>query len=151
MARILAVDDDADLVRFLTRVLQGQGWEVGAAYDGEEGLAKVKEGRWDVVLLDIRLPKMDGLTTLKLMRQHAPDLAVVVITGDAEKGDMLEAYRSGAYGCLVKPLDDQEVVRTIENALGRPQPSRNWAAPAPTGVPEVSADPNKKTKPLKRH
>jgi DNA-binding response OmpR family regulator len=148
MARILVVDDDADLVRFLTRVLQGQGWEVGAACDGEEALAQVKQGRWDAVLLDIRLPKVDGLTTLKLIRRHAPDLAVVVITGKAEQGDMIEAYRSGAYACMVKPLDEEEVVLTIENALGRPRPSRNWAAPAPTGAQGVSVDPDKKTEPL---
>ncbi len=147
MARILVVDDDAALVRLLTKILQGQGWEVDAAGDGGEALARVKQSRWDAVLLDIRLPKIDGLTALRQMQQQVPDLPVIVITGKAEQGDMLAAYRLGAYACLVKPLDEEEVVLLVGNALARPHPSRNWAA-APSGAPAVSVDPDKKTEPL---
>jgi DNA-binding response OmpR family regulator len=148
MTRILVVDDDRELVKFLARVLQGEGWEVGAAYDGEEALRKVKAGEWDAVLLDIRMPKLDGLAALKLMRQYDPDFPVVLITGEAEQGDMMEAYRSGAYTCLVKPLDDQEVVRAVRGALERSQAGRLRAAPAPTEMNPASVDPKKKTKPL---
>ncbi len=148
MARILIVDDDPALVRLLTRILRGQGWEVGAAGDGGEALARVKQGGWSVVLLDIRLPKIDGLTALKLMREQVPDLPVIVITGKAEQGDMLAAYRAGAYACLVKPLDEEEVVQIIRNALARPHASRNWAAAVLSDAPTVSVDPDKKTEPL---
>jgi DNA-binding response OmpR family regulator len=149
MIRILAVDDDRDLVKFLMRILQAQGWEAGAAYDGEEAMLQVKQGRWDAVLLDIKMPKLDGLAALKQMRQYDPNLPVVLITGDAERGDMMEAYRSGADACLVKPLDDQDLVKAIREALERSQASRSRATQSPSEVRRVRANSKKKTKPLK--
>lgn len=146
MTRILVVDDDEDLVNFLARVLQGQGWETGVAHDGEEAILKVKTGRWDAMLLDIRMPRLNGLAALKLMRPHYPDLPVILVTGDAEQGDMLEAYRSGVYDCLVKPLDDQEVVKAVQGALKRSQV--NLAALAPTVVKPADISQEKKTQPL---
>ena len=146
MTRILVVDDDVALVKLLARIVKDQGWEVGAAYDGEEATREVTRGSWDAVLLDIKMPKLDGLAALKMMRQHDPDLAVVLITGDAQQGDMLKAYRAGAYTCLVKPLDDQEVVRAIREALERAQMGRAARA---EGKP-AKASTKKKTKPLNK-
>jgi CheY-like chemotaxis protein len=130
MTRILVVDDDKDQAKYLTKVLQGQGWEVGAAYDGAEALVQVKESHWNVVLMDIRMPNQDGLTALQPMHQHDPNLPVILLIGDVEQGDILKAYRSGAYECLLKPVDEQDLVKTIQQALARPEPT--WSRTAPS-------------------
>ncbi len=146
MTNVLVVDDDVELVKLLARIVHDQGWEAGVAYDGVEATRQVKRGKWDAVLLDIKMPKLDGLAALRDMRQYDPDLAVILITGDAAQGDMMEAYRAGAYTCLVKPLEDQEVVKAIREALEREELSRSRSARA-QGTP-AGTDTKKKTKPL---
>lgn len=121
MTRILIVDDEEELVELVQGIVRRQGWEAGVAYDGVEAMLKVMEGGWDAVLMDIRMPNLDGLNALKLMRRHSPDLPVVLFTGQAGQGDMMNAYRLGAYACLVKPVADALVVKAIGEAIARPK------------------------------
>lgn len=122
MPRILVVDDEKDVADYLIGVVQAEGWESGVAYGGEDAVHKVIEGAWDAVLMDIRMPNLGGLETLRLMRQYNPDLPVVLFTGQARQGDILNAFRLGAYTCLLKPAESGEIVKTLKEALERPTP-----------------------------
>jgi CheY-like chemotaxis protein len=147
MTRILVVDDDKEQVRLLGRMLQGHGWEVDSAYDGASALAKVKSEHFDVVLMDIRMPEQDGLSMLQPMQEQDPTLTVILLSGDVEQGDVLKAFRSGAYECLLKPVDESALVKAVQQAAARPKPT--WSRTAPTPEPEVkptTVDPKRKTK-----
>jgi two-component system, OmpR family, response regulator len=90
MTRILIVDDDADLVDYLTGVMKRSGWEAGIAYDGVEAVLKVMDGGWDAVLMDIRMPTLDGLHAFSIMLQCNRHLPVVLFTGQAGQGEYSE-------------------------------------------------------------
>jgi DNA-binding NtrC family response regulator len=68
-------------------------------------------------LMDIRMPNLDGLGALKLIRRHSPKLPVVMFTGQAGQGDMMTAHRLGAYACLLKPVDRDQVVKALKEAM----------------------------------
>ena len=120
MTKVLLVDDDEDLARPMASLVRRQGWGTGIAYDGVEATLQVLNGGWDAVLMDIRMPNLDGLGALKLMRRHNPNLPVILFTGQAGQGDMLRARQLGAYACLVKPLDGEQVVKALTEALALP-------------------------------
>ncbi len=117
MSRILIVDDEADIVEFLAEELQSIGWQVGKAYDGVEAVLEVLDGDWDALLLDIRMPNLNGINALKIVRRIAPDLPVVMFTGYAGQGEMYESVCLGAYTCLLKPIDIERLVATLEECL----------------------------------
>jgi two-component system, NtrC family, response regulator AtoC len=117
MACVLVVDDEEDLVTHLSNLLQRNGWETVAAYDGVEAVLKVMGGGVDGVLMDIRMPNLDGLGALKLMRRHSPKLPVIMFTGQAGQGDMMTAHRLGAYACLLKPVDLEQVIKALREAM----------------------------------
>lgn len=117
MARILIVDDERDVVEFLTAALEVEDWRVGSAYNGVEAVLKVIDGGWDVVLMDIRMPELNGINALRIMRQLAPDLPVVMFTGQAGQGDMFETTRLGAFTCLMKPVGLDKLIETLKAAL----------------------------------
>jgi DNA-binding NtrC family response regulator len=119
MTRILIVDDEEDLVEHLKVIVERQGWVSGSAYDGVEAVLKVMDGGWDAVMMDICMPNLDGLGALKLIRRHSPKLPVVLFTGQAGQGDMMNAYRCGAYACLLKPVEGEQVVKALREAIER--------------------------------
>ena len=117
VTRILVVDDEEDLVAHLNTLLQRHGWDTAVAYDGVEAVLKVMEGGVDGVLMDIGLPNLDGLGALRLMLRHNPRLPVIMFTGQAGQGDMMTANRLGAYACLLKPVQGEQLIRTLREAL----------------------------------
>jgi DNA-binding NtrC family response regulator len=115
--RVLVVDDEADARELITQVLSQAGYEVEDAADGFAALAKVSHYRPDVVLTDLRMPGMHGVDLLQRIRRVHGDVPVIIATG-LETWDLCtsaEAY--GAVTCLIKPLDIDELVWTIEMAL----------------------------------
>jgi DNA-binding NtrC family response regulator len=117
MSQILIVDDERDLANYLADELQSSGFQTGVAGDGVEAVLKVLDGGWDGVLMDIRMPRLDGINALKIMRRVAPRLPVVMFTGQAGQGDMLETTRLGAFTCLAKPLAMDKLVDALRQAL----------------------------------
>jgi len=117
MTRLLIVDDERDLAEYLADELSQARYETGIALDGVEAVLKVLEGGWDGVLMDIRMPRLDGINALRIIRRVAPKLPVVMFTGQAGQGDMLETTRLGAYTCLTKPLATQKVIDTLRQAV----------------------------------
>jgi two-component system, NtrC family, response regulator HydG len=103
--KVLVVDDDAKMVRTLCDILRLQDMEVVAAYSGEEALAKAAEESPECVLMDIRMPGIDGLEALGVLRQKMPSLPVILMSAHATINDAEAARAIGAYTLLIKPID----------------------------------------------
>lgn len=114
---ILIVDDETTIIDSLKGILSDDGFEVIHAYNGYEALKKIELESPDIVLLDIWMPGMDGIETLKEIKKIAPNLPVVMITGHGTIESAVDATKSGAYDFLEKPLSIDKVMVTINNAL----------------------------------
>jgi two-component system nitrogen regulation response regulator GlnG len=117
---VLIVDDDPDVRKVLTGVLQTDGFEVVAVADGETALSRVGEIAPRVVILDLKLPGVDGMQTLKQLRTIAPDVPVIILTGYGDVSSAVEAMRLGAYDYLTKPPDHTDsIMMSVRRALER--------------------------------
>ena len=114
---VLIVDDEATIIESLEGILSDDGFEVIHAFNGYEALKKIESESPDIVLLDIWMPGMDGIETLKEIKKIAPNLPVVMITGHGTIESAVDATKSGAYDFLEKPLSIDKVMVTINNAL----------------------------------
>lgn len=119
MAHILVVDDERDLCAFLAGELRDSGHAVDQAFNGVDALMQVLDHRPDGVIMDIRMPKLDGIDTLRILRRLAPAMPVILMTGQAGQGDMLLASQLGAVTCLLKPMATDRLLDTIQRALDR--------------------------------
>ncbi len=104
-ARVLVVDDEAEAVELLREFLSAKGYEVITASDGDEALRKVKEERPHLILLDIQMPRMDGLEVLRRLREIDKEVSVIMVTGVNEQEIARKAMELGAFDYIVKPLD----------------------------------------------
>ena len=100
---VLVVDDEASIRRTLREILEYEDLEVEEAEDGEEALQRLQEGRYDVVLLDIKMPKRDGMEVLEILADSMPELPVVMISGHADIKTAVDATRLGAFDFIEKP------------------------------------------------
>jgi two-component system nitrogen regulation response regulator NtrX len=117
MAKILIVDDEASIRRTLRDILEFEKYTVEEAGDGMECLVKLKGGTYDVVIMDIKMPKMDGLEALERVQILTPDTPVVMISGHANIDTAVEAVRKGAFDFISKPPDLNRLLITIRNAM----------------------------------
>jgi DNA-binding NarL/FixJ family response regulator len=119
---ILVIDDDPFLCEIVTDFLEEHDYTCRMAHSGVNGLRLFEERRPDMVLLDIRMPKMTGLDILKILREEAPDMPVIMISGTSDLADIVQILRLGAWDYLMKPITDMELLRhAIEKALERAQ------------------------------
>jgi len=116
MTSILIVDDEKAIRKTLTEILSFEGYDVKEAPDGEEGLKFFKEKTYDVVLCDIKMPKMDGIEFLQKASEHNPDVPVIMISGHGTIETAVEAVKKGAYDFIQKPPDLNRLLITIRNA-----------------------------------
>ncbi|MCG8638000.1 MAG: sigma-54 dependent transcriptional regulator [Desulfobacterales bacterium] len=114
---VLIVDDEATIIDSLKGILSDDGFEVIHAYNGYEALKKIETHSPDIVLLDIWMPGMDGIDTLKEIKKTSPSLPVVMITGHGSIESAVDSTKSGAFDFLEKPLSIDKVMVTINNAL----------------------------------
>ncbi|MCX5788368.1 MAG: response regulator [Elusimicrobia bacterium] len=117
MARILVVDDEEDMRLAINRVLTRRGHRVREAPDGESALAAVRREAPDLVLLDMRLPGMDDLQTLKRIREMKPALPVIMVSGYGSAESAAEAMRLGASRYLAKPFTNEALLESVERLL----------------------------------
>ena len=103
--RVLVVDDDPNVQEILREFLSAKGYEIITAGDGAEGLRRVKEERPHLILLDIQMPKMDGLEVLRRLREIDKEVSVIMITSVNEQEIARQAIELGAFDYIVKPLD----------------------------------------------
>jgi phosphoserine phosphatase RsbU/P len=118
-AVVLIIDDDEAVRGAFRRVLQGAGLTVLEADDGDSGLALCAERAPGVVFVDLRMPKMDGLAVLDAMKEGHPDTPVVVISGQGNMNDAIEALRHGAWDFVAKPVENELLVRAAHRAIER--------------------------------
>ncbi len=114
--KILVVDDNEDFCRNVNDILELKGYEVVSAYDGFKALELVKQDGFELVLMDIKMPVMDGVETFRKVKEIVPDTPVIMVTAYAVEDLIREALREGAYGSLKKPVDFDKLFRLIEQA-----------------------------------
>ncbi len=117
--RVLLIDDEVEFVETLAERLRTRGLEVECATSGTEGIEMAGKRPFDTVILDYAMPGMDGVAALKILRQHTPDLKVLLLTGQATIKAAVEAARLGASDVLEKPIDIDTLLEKIRGAGGR--------------------------------
>ena len=117
MNKILVVDDDQDFCFNLSTILQENGFAVVTAASGREALLKIQAARPDLVLLDLRLPDIEGMKVLQKIKESHPDLDIIIITAYIDVKDAIRAMKLGAYDYITKPFDNEELLLTINKTL----------------------------------
>lgn len=117
MADILIIDDERAIRKTLSEILSFEGYKIEEAADGEEGLKKFKEKNFDVVLCDIKMPKLDGIEFLQKAGESNPDTPIIMISGHGNIETAVEAVKKGAYDFISKPPDLNRLLITIRNAM----------------------------------
>lgn len=119
MADILIIDDEKAIRKTLTEILSFEGYKIDEAPDGEDGLKKFKDKTYDVVLCDIKMPKIDGIEFLQKAGEFNPDVPIIMISGHGNIETAVEAVKKGAYDYISKPPDLNRLLITIRNAMDR--------------------------------
>ncbi|MBK9272194.1 MAG: sigma-54-dependent Fis family transcriptional regulator [Saprospiraceae bacterium] len=119
MARILIVDDEQSIRRVLKDILELEKYQVEEAVDGLDCLVKLKQHEYDAIILDIKMPKMDGMEALEKIQTLAPDTPIVMISGHATIDTAVEAVKKGAYDFISKPPDLNRLLITLRNAIDK--------------------------------
>ncbi len=115
--KILVADDEQSMREFLDIMLKKEGYKVSLASNGEEVAKLVENDLFDLVLLDIRMPKLDGISALKKIKANAPETIVIMITAYASADTAIKAMKEGAYDYITKPFKVEEIKLIIKNAL----------------------------------
>lgn len=126
-AKILIIDDEKGVVQLCQRLLERQGYQVYAALTPKAGLELLDQELVDLLLLDIRMPGMDGFQVMQLARQKQPELAVLIITGHGTIELAVEALRGGADGLTLKPFTADELIQSIQRAIDQNQIKREMS------------------------
>lgn len=116
MANILIIDDEKAIRKTLTEILSFEGYKIDEASDGEEGLKRFGEKTYDLVLCDIKMPKIDGIEFLEKAKLTNPDIPIIMISGHGNIDTAVEAVKKGAFDYISKPPDLNRLLITLRNA-----------------------------------
>jgi DNA-binding NtrC family response regulator len=119
MAKILIIDDEKSIRKTLREILEYEKYQVDEASDGVEGLGMIQKEKYDIVLCDIKMPKMDGIEVLDKVMQLSIDTPVVMVSGHGNIETAVEAVKKGAFDFIAKPLDLNRLLVTIRNAMDK--------------------------------
>ncbi len=119
MSNILIVDDEKAIRKTLSEILSYEGYKIDEAGDGEEGIRKFREKEYDVILCDIKMPKMDGIEFLEKAKEANADIPIIMISGHGTIETAVEAVKKGAYDYISKPPDLNRLLITIRNAMDK--------------------------------
>ncbi len=132
--QVLIVDDEPNLRKILAAQLSRDGYEVMLAEDGEQGLSMLREHHIDLVVTDLKMPKVDGMTLLREALKETPDLPIVMITAHGTVDTAVEALKLGAFDYLTKPFDKDEVRQVVAKALKTRALAQEEATTEPIGA-----------------
>ena len=132
-ARILVVDDEPPIVDLLVYNLKRANYQVTVAYDGEEALAQARQAQPDLIILDLMLPKLDGLEVCKLLRRER-DVPIIMLTARDAEIDRVVGLEVGADDYVVKPFSVRELMARVKNVLRRSQSALNPAGVVPEPI-----------------
>lgn len=119
MASILIIDDEKAIRKTLTEILSFEGYKIDEAADGEEGLKRFSEKNYDLVLCDIKMPKLDGIEFLERAKMVHPDVPIIMISGHGNIETAVEAVKKGAFDYISKPPDLNRLLITLRNAIDK--------------------------------
>ncbi len=119
MPSILIIDDEKSIRKTLAEILGYEGYKIDEASDGEEGFKKFKEKNYDLVLCDIKMPKLDGIEFLELAREINNEIPIIIISGHGNIETAVEAVKKGAYDYISKPPDLNRMLITLRNAMDK--------------------------------
>ncbi len=137
--QLLLVDDDKSLLRLLTIRLEGEGYQVTAVEDGQSALKKLQNDSYDVVLSDLRMPGLDGLSLFEEIMGIRKDIPVILMTAHGTISDAVSATQRGVFGFLPKPVDHDELRTLLQKALSQSQAAQpgDWAKDIITRSPDM--------------
>ena len=115
--RIMVVDDEEALRTVLSSELEGEGYQVASAADGQEAINILQKQEFDLILLDIKMPNVDGFEVLKFVKDRHPKTKVVMLTGFADLKNAIESKKLGAEDFVSKPYDLVDLLTTVERVL----------------------------------
>lgn len=115
--KVLVVDDNVDYCTNIKEIIELEGYDAEAVYDSSEVLEAVKGNGFDLILMDIRMPGMDGVETFKKIKEISPKTPVIMMTAYAEEDRIKTALREGAFGAYQKPIDYERLFRSIKKAI----------------------------------
>ncbi|NOX19800.1 MAG: sigma-54-dependent Fis family transcriptional regulator [Nitrospirae bacterium] len=119
--KVLVIDDEAIVRVSCERVLQPEGYEVVSISRGDEAIELMEKERFDIVLTDLKMPDMDGLEVLKIIKKRWPDVQVIIITGYGTISTAVQAIKLGAYEYIEKPFTPEDILRVVKSALEEKQ------------------------------
>lgn len=126
-ARILVIDDEDSIRKVLQTILEDQGYIVDTAKSGQEAMIKSDNGFFNLALIDIRLPDMQGTELLTRFKQTTPKMAKIIVTGYPSLQNAIEAVNKGADAYILKPFKVEKVLQTIKECLKRQQEEREYS------------------------
>jgi DNA-binding NtrC family response regulator len=127
ITRILIVDDDETIRTTMKAILEEEGYTVDLAGNGKEGILKTNERAYNIALLDIRLPDMEGVQLLKLMKETLPRTRKIMVTGYPSTQNAIEALNKNADAYLIKPVDIEKLLSTIKEQLQLQEEERKFS------------------------
>ena len=122
--KVLLVDDEKEFVESLSERLELRNLEADVAHDGEQALETIKEGKHDVMVLDLRMPGIDGIEVLRRVKKTNPEIQVVVLTGHGTDKDEAMVKKLGAFAYMKKPVDIDQLVGALHKAWSRLKKSK---------------------------
>jgi two-component system, OmpR family, alkaline phosphatase synthesis response regulator PhoP len=143
MSRILLIEDNPDLAFGVRNNLEIEGYQVEVALDGRVGLERAREKRFDLLILDLMLPGLDGFRVLRSLREHGDRTPVLILTARGQEEDKVRGLKLGADDYVTKPFGVLELMARVEALLRRSQPPRPAGAPVRFG--RVAVDPGART------
>ncbi len=126
-ARILIIDDDKSIRRSLTSILEEKGYAVDTARNADEALRKSKDAYYNLALIDIRLPDLEGTDLLNKLQETSPEMIKIILTGYPSLQNAIKAVNRGADGYLIKPADIDELHQMIEEHLKRQEEEKKYS------------------------
>lgn len=126
-ARILVIDDDESIRKVLTAILEDEGYTVESVDTAKKAIQKTKKKIYNLALIDIRLPDMEGIELLTKMKDTTPKMRKVIITGYPTLRNAIEAVNKGADAYIVKPFDMEKVLKTIKEQLKKQKEAKEYS------------------------